>query len=406
MRINTRLVSLGLVTCSLLLSSCGSRTSVEKPSEKKDAGNVIRLSPEARKLAGVEIATVQSQVVADIVQLTGLVTPDENSIVHIRPLARGRIDRVYAGLGDNLNVGQPLLEYDNIELGDVLGDYQAEWAGLERDKAQAEVSRKAMERAAAMLEKEAIARKDYELRTAENESAKASVEARRANLRKLEEKLLRFGLRQVDVEKLRGNGAPAATLLRTVLTSPLEGIVVKRDAAQGEVIDPSQELFTIVNVSSVWVQGDLPEKDLGKVRGGNRVRVKVAAYPDELFEGRLTYISDMLDPETRVVKVRCVVPNPHRKLKLEMFATVLIEAVSRRKALMVPHSALLGDRDIYYVFVERAPGQFERRVVKIADQHQEFTEVLSGLKEGEQVASKGAFYLKSEAQRESLGEEE
>jgi cobalt-zinc-cadmium efflux system membrane fusion protein len=395
-----------LVAWSVVLVGCTKKASTEKAAEERDDGKTVHLSPEALKVSGVEVQPVQSEVVADIVQLTGLVTPDQDSIVHIRPLARGRVERVSVGLGDAVRVGQPLLEYDNIELGEVLGEYQAEWAGLQRDQAQAEDSRKALDRAALMLEKEAIAQKDYDLRVAEHESAKAAVEGRWANLRRLEEKLVRFGLRKSDVQELQKNGSRPPSLAHTVLRSPLEGIVLKRDAAQGEVIDPSQELFTIVNMNFMWVQGDLPERDLGKVRLGNKVQVRVAAYPDESFEGRLTYISDMLDPETRVVKVRCVVPNPHRELKLEMFATVMIEAVSQRRALMVPHSALLGDRDTYYVFVERVPGQFEKRVVKIADQHKDFTEVLTGLKEAERVASKGAFYLKSEAQRELIGEEE
>lgn len=391
---------------SALFVGCSQKAPAEKGTEPKTVGNTIRLSGEALRLAGVEVEPVKSEIVADIVQLTGLVTPDQDSIVHIRPLARGRVERVFVGLGDSVTSGQPLLEYDNIELGDVIGEYQAQWAGLERDEAQAEVARTALERSSLMLQKEAIARKDYDLRLAEDESAKAAVAARRASLRMLEEKLVRFGLQKSDIQELRKNGSRAASLAHTILRSPLEGLAVKRDAAQGEVIDPSQELFTIVNMNSMWVQGDLAERDLGKVRIGNRVGVKVAAYPDDVFEGRLTYISDMLDPQTRVVKVRCVVPNPHRKLKLEMFATVMIEAVGRRKALMVPHSALLGERSTYYVFVERAPGQFERRVVQIADQHKDFTEVLNGLKENERVASKGAFYLKSEAQRELIGEQE
>ena len=395
-----------LAIWAALFVGCSKQGPAEKAAEQKSDGNTVRLSAEALKVSGVEVQPVGSAVVADIVQLTGLVTPDQDAIVHIRPLARGQVERVFVGLGNTVTVGQPLLEYDNIELGEVIGEYQAEWAGLQRDHAQAAVSRTALERSALMLEKEAVARKDYDLRVAEYESAKAAVEVRRASLRTLEEKLVRFGLRKSEVQELQKNEARPASLAHTVLRSPLEGIVVKRDAAQGEVIDPSQELFTIVNMNSLWVQGDLPERDLGKVRIGNKVRVRVAAYPDDVFEGRLTYISDMLDPETRVVKVRCVVPNPHRKLKLEMFATVMIESVSQRKALMVPHTALLGDRDTYYVFVERAPGQFERRVVKIADQHKDFTEVLGGLKEGERVASKGAFYLKSEAQRELIGERE
>jgi cobalt-zinc-cadmium efflux system membrane fusion protein len=395
-----------LAIWSALFVGCSKQGPAEKAAEQKSDGNTVRLSAEALKVSGVEVQPVGSEVVADIVQLTGLVTPDQDAIVHIRSLARGRVERVFVGLGDTVTVDQPMLEYDNIELGEVIGEYQAEWAGLERDHAQAEVSRTALERSALMLEKEAVARKDYDLRVAEYESAKAAVEMRRASLRKLEEKLVRFGFRKSEVQELQKNESRPSSPAHTLLRSPLEGIVVKRDAAQGEVIDPSQELFTIVNMNSLWVQGDLPERDLEKVRVGNKVRVKVAAYPDNVFEGRLTYISDMLDPETRVVKVRCVVPNPRRKLKLEMFATVMIEAVSQRKALMVPHSALLGDRDTYYVFVERAPGQFEKRVVKIADQHKDFTEVLSGLKEGERVASKGAFYLKSEAQRESIGERE
>lgn len=399
-----------IVLAELMFVQCGKSRSPVETEERQPAQDtpLVRITAAAMKQAGVEVGEVRSRLILDTVRTTGVVSPDQDSISRIRPLTRGRIEKVFVGLGDYVQEGSALAEYDNIELGATAGEYRIQWSELQRDLSQKLVAERSFARAKELLELQAISQREFDVREAELKAAQSAETSRRANLAALEDKLSRFGMQEKEIDQLRyrdrsgGDGHFSHTTLR----SPVEGVVVKREVVVGEAVDFEKELFTIVNVSHVWVQANIAEKDLSKIRLGNKVQVRTSAFPEEVFRGRTTSISDMLDPETRVIKVRCVVPNPHRKLKLDMFVDVEIEAVGQRRALMVPHSALLGDRDTYYVFVERGPGEFEKRVVRIAAEHTDFTEVVEGLKEGEQVALKGAFYLKSESQRESIGGQE
>jgi cobalt-zinc-cadmium efflux system membrane fusion protein len=393
---------------ALGLMQCGRQASREKESEAPAARETSRvnISDAALKQAGIQVEAVGTRLISDSVQTTGAVGPDQDSIARIRPLARGRIEKVFVGLGDYVQAGSPLAEYDNIELGSTAGEYRNQWSELRRELSLENVAERSFARAQELIKLQAVSQREYEVREAELESARSAVGSRQATLAALEDKLHRFGMEQTDVERLRQpdpsgfNGHFSHTTLR----SPVEGIIVKREVVVGEAVDFERELFTIVDISHVWVQANVAEKDLSKIRIGNAVKVRSSAYPQELFQGRIAYISDMLDPNTRVIKVRCVIPNRSRKLKLEMFVDVEIDAMSNRRALMVPHSALLGDRETFYVFVEQKHGEFAKRIVKVAAEHTEFTEVLEGLKEGERMVTKGAFYLKSESQRESIGE--
>ncbi len=369
--------------------------------------NVVELSLEAQRNVDLVLTEVGERPIQRLVRATGIVSPDQSRLAHIYPLARGIVEKVYVQLGDKVRKGQPLVAYDNIELGQLIGEYLNLRGGLERLQAQEKVAKKSLERARALIEVQAIAQRDFELRQAEDEQAKAAVESQKADLARVEEQLHRFGLSDQDIGALGGSEhGTHRTASHNVLRAPLSGVIIKFEVSQGEIVDRDKELFTVVDTSTVWVLADLYEKDLGLVRAGGEVRMTVPSYPKESFAGQITYVSDFLDPASRTAKVRCVVPNRDGRLKLEMFATVEIPAAQERRGLAVPVTALQQVDADTVVFVQRDSTHFEKRVVQIGERGEEWAEVLSGVRKGEKVATTGSFYLKSALLKEQISGEE
>lgn len=406
----------------LLTLSCQEQTVVESVAgadlARDDEPNIVRISVKAQRNFEIETAEAGFLRVSRAIAATGVIGQDPSRIAHISPLARGRVEKVFVSVGDTVKQGQPLLEYDNIELGEVVGEYLAALASLEKSKTQLAVAEKFLERAEGLLEMEAIARKDYELRDAQHSESIAEVNMARARLTQTHVKLHRFGLSDEDIEALRQESKPQRVTLPngstgvhhrelslSLIKSPFEGVIIQRDVATGETIEPGQELLTLVNTSTVWVTVDIYEKDLSLIREGQRVKVQVAAYPDEVFAGEISRIGDVLDSKTRTVKAVCIVSNPGRKLKLQMFANVSIETERDKRILAVPSLAIQTDRRDSFLYVRRDDTHFEKRIVRVGDESEEYTEILEGLVAGEEVVTAGAFYTKSEAVRGSLGEE-
>jgi cobalt-zinc-cadmium efflux system membrane fusion protein len=370
--------------------------------------NVVTLAAAAQRTIGLTLEAAQIRTIVQTIQTTGSVGPNETRVAHLRPLARGRIEKVYVRLGDRVRAGQPLLDYDNIELGELAGEYVSAMAALEKAKAEAEVAARSLERAQALVEIGAIARAEYERRTAEHKNALASINSQKAEAAKIEEKLRRFGLTDADV-------AQVANLRHTEhhreashsgLRAPFDGVVIKSEAAEGETAGPDRELFTIADLSTVWVQADVYEKDIASIDEGQGVKIIADAYPGEAFVGQITYVSDFLDPKTRTAKVRCEVPNPQGRLKLEMFATIHIPTPMDRQAVMVPASAVQQVDDKPVVFVKMDDTQFQRRDVHLGTHSDGWVEVKSGVQAGERVVAQGSFYVKSTLLREQIGEGE
>lgn len=382
-------------------------STAQGPAEGAHGGHaIVELGGDAQENIGLALALVGEQPIQQIVRTTGIVSPDQNRVVHLRPLAKAIVEKVYVQLGDWVRKGQPLLLYDNIELGELIGEYLSLLGELEEVKAGQEVSKQLLDRAAALIEVDAIAQQEYELRQAEYEQAVARVESQKAQIARVEEKLHRFGLTEPDIQGLGGSAhGTHRTASHNVLRAPFDGVITKFDVSPGELVNLERELFTIVDTSSAWVLADIYEKDIGQVQTGVECGVRVASYPDEEFRGRITYISDFLEPSSRTAKVRCVVPNSHRRLKLEMFATVKISGVRGRTTLAVPITALQQMNGGTIVFVQQDSTRFERRSVQIGKQDQQWAEVLGGVREGEKVATTGSFYLKSVLLRDLIGGE-
>ena len=309
-------------------------------------------------------------------------------------------------LGSRVEAGQALITFDNIELGELIGTYLSEKAALQQAQSELDVKRKTLDRAQELIKLEAIAQQTLELRRAETQNAEAGVTSQRARVAKVEEQIHRFGLTDPDLATLTTDEGRSIhrTASHSVIRAPFAGVITKYDVAKGEVVQPDHELFTLTNLTTVWVQADVYEKDLGRIQRDSDVAVKVETYPDRSFTGRLTFIADLIDPKTRTAKVRCVVANGDGALKLDMFARIAIPTKDQRQAVVVPQVAVQQVDNQPVVFVRRTATQFERRDVRLGASSGDLVEILDGLKAGETVVAAGSFYFKTALLRERIGE--
>jgi cobalt-zinc-cadmium efflux system membrane fusion protein len=342
------------------------------------------------------------------IQATGSVAANETRVAHMRALARGRIDEVSVQLGDRVRGGQRLLTYDNVELGEAIGEYLAALAELQRAGSETEVAGRALERAGNLVELGAVARAELQRREAEHSNALANVERQKAGAAKVEEKLHRFGMTDAEIGKLDPRKAVQYHRERShsALVAPFGGVITALDAVPGETVGTEGVLITVADLSLVWVQADVYEKDIRAVKKGQQARVLVAAYPGRTFAGEITYLSDVLDPNTRTAKVRCEVPNPEHLLKLEMFATVEIPVPAGRDGLMIPESAVQQIDGQPAAFVPAGRDRFARRALQLGVRCGDWIEVTGGLTEGESVVTEGSFLLKSQVKKSELGHHE
>ena len=375
--------------------------------ENEPPAGVVELTPEAQRNAALGLVTLEARRLPTTIDVTGTVTADDARVAHIRPLARGLVERVWVRLGERVKKGQPLATYDNIQLGELVGDYLGARAVLRQAQAELEVKRKVVERGRALIKIEAIAQQTLELREAELKTAEASVARDEAAVSRVEEQLHRFGLSDVDLGRLspKDGTSPHRDASHAVLRAPFDGVVTKYDVAEGEVTEPERELFTVTDLSSVWVLADIYEQDLTKVRPGTDAVVRVDAYPDRSFTGRVTYLADLIDPQTRSAKARVVVDNPGTALKLDMFARLLIPTAEQRDVLLVPLTAVQTVDNQTIVFVQQTSQRFARRDVELGLTAGDVVEVRAGLKAGETVVSAGSFYLKTALLQERIGDE-
>jgi len=393
------------------IAGCGSGAREDEGAEEEggseEIAREIELGAEAQAGAGIEIAEVQVLPIERVIETTGFVGPDQKRVAHIRALARGVVEQVHVQLGDRVGAGQVLLTYDNIELGDLIGEFLELRAGIARLQAGVKVAEKRLRRGEDLIDVEAISRAEFELRQAEHEQAIAGVGSQDAELNRVEEKLHRFGLDDDDIVVLAdGDHGGHRTASHSVLRAPFAGTVTRYDVSMGEIIDREDEPFTIVDTAQLWVLADVYEKDLGAVTAGGMADITVPSYPGEHFQGAIEYVADFLDPASRTAKVRCVVANDDGRLKLEMYATVRIPVLLVASATAVPVGAVQEIQGAPVVFVQESAGRFVMRAVELGAHGDEWVEVIGGVRAGETVVTTGSFYLKSMALRASIGEDE
>jgi membrane fusion protein, heavy metal efflux system len=367
--------------------------------EKKDAGHegehegeepgVVMLSPEKQKSSGIEVRQVALEDAAVPLSATAAIEMNMDRSAKISSRAPGKVGRIIASQGDRVKAGQALAYLDSVELDQT-------WADYIKAQGKVELARKNFQREETLFEKKISPEKDV-LR------AKQELGEAEADLYLAKERFRMLGVNVSQFGSSKGNGNHPLI----PVTSPVSGVVIEKTITQGEMVNSENALFTVADLSTLWVVIDVYEKDMSRLRLGTGVKVSVTAFPEKTFRGKIAYIADVVDENTRTEKARVTIDNSSGLLKPGMFATVLIEATGggTERIIAVPEEAVVVDGTSTYVFIQTAPDKFKKREIEAGRTLGDRLEVASGLKEGETVAVKGSFILKSELKKGELVDE-
>lgn len=359
-------------------------TTVKKASFSSQSG-LLRLTPEELSRMQLELVPVAQGQILSHRQFPATVQANQNELAEVTTLIRGRVVKVHVDVGQDVKKGALLAMLHSVDLGVAEGDYLKAGARLH----EAEL---AQLRAKELYENKAIS-------LAELLRREAAMKTARAEVREAQNRLELLGVSRKEIDRLDRDQTIKADV---PLRAPFAGRVITRNLTRGEVVETEQKLFTVANLTEVWVIGNVPEKDVQFIRKDRKVDVILAAYPHAVFSGTITYIGDTLDPATRTMSLRVTVANPDRLLKPEMFAIVGVYEASSDDALSVPLEAVQDGPGGKMVFVQREAGVFEARAVKLGNEEGDVVSVLEGVKAGEPVVTKGSFALKSEMERHMI----
>lgn len=354
-----------------------------------EASGVVELTPEAEERIGLTTEPAATTSVDQRRTTTGTLGYDEDLLAHVGSRVGGRLVQVAAELGEDVTDGETLAVVDSVEVGEAKAAYL-------RARARWEVAQERYERQRSLYEDGIIA--EDVLLEAEGRHREAAAE-----LAASRETLGLLGLSNDQVSRLSWGRSDVS---RVPVRAPFDGRVVARHATRGELVTPDDRLFTVADLSGVWLWVDLYERDLAHVRRGEQVEVRLDAFPGQAFTGELAYIADEVDPHSRTARARVDLPNGDRRLKPGMFARVALtglEEESAETALTVPRAALQRHDGGQAVFVRTGPGHYERRAVQVGRLTAERAEILAGLDTGDEVVVEGAFLLHSQSSADQLG---
>lgn len=346
----------------------------------------MSLSEETLQRARIRVAPVVAGAGTSSLRLAATVEPNAYRQVVVTPVVGGRVTRVFVELGAAVRQGQAMAQVFSPELSEAQSRYISAQAELEAHE-------KELERTEKLAKIGASSAQELERIHAEHTTKRTTVESARSRLQLL-------GLRRSVIDNLGPGKGVDGTL---DVPTPIAGVVTERLANVGLNVDPATKLFTVVDMSHVWVLADLYEKDFSRVRVGDSAIVTTAAYPDLQVKGRINYIDPQVNPQTRTSKLRVDVPNPRGELRLGMFTEARVETSEHAWVILVPRSAVqnVADRTVVYIANPNRAGQFIEREVQLGRQTGDQYEVSSGVAAGDSIVVDGSFFLRAE--RERLG---
>lgn len=345
-----------------------------KPQAPAEAGSTatettlsVTLSAEAIKTAGIQTARAASRSVTPEVRVPGEIIFNPRRTAHVAARTAGRIDHLFAYQGDKVGKGQVLAQF-----------YSKDYLSLQAELLQA------LDRS-----------KRNEPDEAERKASQTLLESARNRIRLLD-------VPDDELAEIEASG-----LVHSFLTirAPIGGSIIESLVNAGDYVEPGLDLFRLSDLSTVWADLHVFEKDLAVARAGSGAIISVAAFPGRTFEGRIFQIGNVVDEKTRTVEARVDLANPSGDLRPGMFVDAVIRSTGQREVFGVPNEAVLDFRKGRAVFVRTGEGVFALREIQAGASMDGFTEILSGLQAGETVVTVGSFFLKSELLKNSLGEE-
>ncbi len=364
-----RAIALTTILVGTLCSACPDRLQSTPAGVVEPPHDGVTLEPTNPSLKFVKIEELKPSDAAPNVALTGRITFDEDHTQRVATPIDGRATAILVKLGDHVKPGQTLVELSSPQVGQLQADAQKTQQDLL-------VAQRTADRVHRLKVDGAVSEKDVGQAEADLQKAKADVGR--------------------TVAQLRSIGVSASDPAVAVgIRAQLGGTVVERNALVGQEVraDATTPLMTITNLDSLWVSADVYEQDLALVSSGETVEVRVAAYPGERFVGTVARLGDVVDPVSRTVKLRCIVPNPGGRLKPEMFAKIALAEGNGKQVLVIPAKAVLNEAGKSRVIVVQGT-TFRPVTVEVGPETDGKVRVLAGLKVGDRVVTDGALFLK------------
>jgi cobalt-zinc-cadmium efflux system membrane fusion protein len=382
----TKTIALGFVVA--YLASCGGSpaSDAESTSNAADDHEVgseaefedILLTAEEMEAIQLATDTARIRTLASELSAMGRILANQHRTAIVSYPFTARVARIDVTVGAWVESGQQLVVLQSEEVGAATSEFYK--AGADFRLAQLD-----HERESQLYESGVGARKN-------SLAAEAALRVAEANLDAAEKKLHVLGFSEEEITVLTDSHQVNPVI---ALYAPIAGKVVSNTVVLGQMVDESTEILTIMDPRMLWVDAEIYEKDIAKLRTGQDVVISVPAYPNATFSGSITYISDVLDDDTRTITVRTEVPNADNRLKPGMFADVTIELDTNGGAIAVPVDAVLDDEGDRLVFIRTGSTRFEPRHVTTATREGGFVEITSGIEVGEEIVTTGNFQLKS-----------
>jgi cobalt-zinc-cadmium efflux system membrane fusion protein len=330
------------------------------------------------QLEHLKIVEVKKAVWSATVHTNGTVDWDADHTTQAITQVNGPISRLLVDMGTRVAVDQPLLYVSSPDVANAIAAYK-------KARNHLDFAKRTLDRSKDLLDHKVIATKEFEAAQQDYNDAGSDVENSLQALKV-------FGVSQQELDDAQRQGGAINPQL--AVRSPIAGVVVQKLVSPGLVIQAGMTpCFTISDVSTVWVQGHIYDRDLDSIRVGDTVEETNTSFK-ETFHGAVSYIGALVDPATRTTSVRIVTQNPQGMLKKDMFVDAVIHTRSGRSLLAVPTSAILrNDENLPFVYVQVSPGQFGQRLVNLGAQQGDQTEIASGIKEGEKLVAEGSVFL-------------
>jgi cobalt-zinc-cadmium efflux system membrane fusion protein len=357
-----------------------------------DSSDLVEATPE--QLTQIKVEPVHKEAIDLDLETTGKVGFNEDRITPVIAPYNGRVLEVMGNKGDTVAAGEALVVIDSADLVEAANDLSEAIANSDKARIAVDIAEKAAERARNLTQQEAMATK--ELQAAESDLAKTREDYRRAQaaVAVVRSRLAIFGKSKSEIAELE-NSITDQLDRRVIIRAPIAGTIVDRKVGMGQFIKPDtpDPLFLISDLSTVWVNADVYERYLPEIHVGAPVEITVAAYADRRFPARISAINPTVDPASRTIRVRCLVPNPNGLLKPEMFANIRIGGAAKRNVVTVPSAAVMTKGTESFVLLEQSKGHFRRQTVKPGKEIQQRTVIEEGLTTDDRVVTSGILML-------------
>lgn len=344
--------------------------------------NVVEVSPQLQQQ--IKLSTVSKVDIREILRVSGSIQVDEQRVARLGASVTGRVNDINAVLGKHVKRGEVLATLNSAELAQNQLSYI-------KALQQISLQTKAVERARLLLESDVISTAELQRRQVELAAAQAELYAAR-------DQLLVLGMTEHAISQLTSSGQMRSF---SSVTSRLAGTVISRKVNLGQVVQPAEELFIVADLSHVWAVAEVPEQQIELIQEGEDVKIEIPALGGKQITGKLIYVGDVVNPQTRTVTVRTDIENSSGSIKPDMLISMLVQS-KPKPYLAVPLQGVVRENDKSYVFVQLASNKYRLKEITLGIEYEGMVAVTHGVDGGEVVVGEGAFHLNNERKRKEL----